>query len=68
MTGEYGCLKYFIVDMGSTDFSLLIPSVNLRKNNQVKIRTDDITTLQRLLVLALAPLITAKIWKAVYFD
>lgn len=35
------------VDTGSTDFSLLIPSVNLGQKNQVEIITNGITTLQR---------------------
>lgn len=39
------------VDTGSTEFSLLVPRVNLGQNNQVKIATDGITTLQRFSVI-----------------
>ncbi|MEH2261931.1 hypothetical protein [Nostoc sp.] len=35
------------VDTGSTTFSLLIPHINLGYDNEVKIVTDGITTLNR---------------------
>ena len=39
------------VDSGSTTFTVLIPSVNLRSSDSVAIRTDGIATVHRFLVV-----------------